>query len=368
MSHRNVKKSLPDYLEGELPLEERARVDAHLEGCEECAREVAEIQQTIRLLRTMPEPEPPPMIAANVMRRIRAGETRPGFFSRIGRTLGAVLEPGFVLPASAVAVAALVVVVLQGPEGIGGLGLGEGAASAPAEIAGAAASFGAIAPPGSAVEYDPSTRSYAAATNDRRFVRDGRASAWTAGASERRSSAGSGWRIEIERSSPPARSGYPNFSLTPRSTAVRGPMLVADHFEANGTARQVAQPRAMGAAESPFVPHSLLRDPGSGGSGGEDPRDVWLARAFSDPVTFSRYIGDRSLAEQELWVSRLADRAESRGLLEDLVEALRASGDGTARWLADDFSAASAERALEHGGPEGPAFEELSAPVSPSDW
>ena len=71
------------------------------------------MQQTIRLLRALPEPEPPPMIAANVMRRIRAGETRPSFFGRIQRALGGVLEPSFVLPASAMAVAALVIFAIQ---------------------------------------------------------------------------------------------------------------------------------------------------------------------------------------------------------------------------------------------------------------
>ncbi len=68
------------------------------------------MQQTIRLLRALPEPETPPMIAANVMRRIRAGETRPSLLERIQRVLGGVLEPSFVLPASAIAVAALVIV------------------------------------------------------------------------------------------------------------------------------------------------------------------------------------------------------------------------------------------------------------------
>ncbi|MEE8167024.1 MAG: anti-sigma factor, partial [Myxococcota bacterium] len=116
MNHADVKHHLADYLEGDLPLDERARVDAHLDGCPECAQEVNEMLQTIRLLHLLPEPETPPMIAANVMRRIRAGETEPGWFERIGRALGSVLEPSFVLPASAIAVAALVVMVVQEPD------------------------------------------------------------------------------------------------------------------------------------------------------------------------------------------------------------------------------------------------------------
>ena len=114
MNHAVVTEHLADYLEGDLALDLRALVDAHLDTCEICGQEVREMQQTIRLLRALPEPETPPLIAANVMRRIRAGETRPNWLERIQRALGGVLEPSFVLPASAIAVAALVIVVIQG--------------------------------------------------------------------------------------------------------------------------------------------------------------------------------------------------------------------------------------------------------------
>ena len=60
MNCTDVKKSLPDYLEGDLSLEARARVDTHLDDCEACIVEVAELEQTILLLRSMPAPETPP--------------------------------------------------------------------------------------------------------------------------------------------------------------------------------------------------------------------------------------------------------------------------------------------------------------------
>ena len=104
MKHADVKKHLADYLEGDLALDHRALVDAHLDKCESCSTEVKEMLQTIRLLRTLPEPELPPMIAANVMRRIRAGESRPGLLQRMSRAVYSILEPSFVLPASAIAV------------------------------------------------------------------------------------------------------------------------------------------------------------------------------------------------------------------------------------------------------------------------
>ena len=81
------------------------------------------------------------------------------------------------------------------------------------------------------------------------------------------------------------------------------------------------------------------RTMGRTSSGGEDPRDVWLARGLDRPVEFARFLGDKTLAEQELWVGRLAERADSRGLLDELVQSLMASGDDAAAWLAKDFSA-----------------------------
>jgi hypothetical protein len=72
---------------------------------------------------------------------------------------------------------------------------------------------------------------------------------------------------------------------------------------------------------------------------GRDPRDAWLALAFEDPAEFARYIAGRNLAEQELWAARLSERAEMRGLLDELLRTLRDSGDPTAVWVADDFSA-----------------------------
>jgi putative heme degradation protein len=70
-----------------------------------------------------------------------------------------------------------------------------------------------------------------------------------------------------------------------------------------------------------------------------DPRDEWLALAVEDPSGFARYIAGQNLAEQELWAARLSERAEARGLLGEFIQALRESGDPTAVWVANDFSA-----------------------------
>lgn len=365
MNHGDVKKYLADYLEGDLGLNRRAVVDAHLDQCEECSREVTEMQQTIRLLRLLPEPETPPMIAANVMRRIRAGESRPGVIQRVLGGFGAIFEPSFVLPASAIAAAALVVMVAQAP-GEGGLGKiwspvspanvaatefpGAGQQAATARLArvvgldSAEASATPLASNSSRTTIRPTGIPAAGAQSD--GIATERMPASDSTAVRRRGDvdamAGSGARASRRTifSDPILAPPIPN-------------ALVPDVYAANRTGRTgFAPPSATfvrdriggGRPGALNVSQRLApRIQGTISSGGEDARDAWLARGLEDPVNFARFIGEKSLAEQELWVARLSERAEARGLLEELVLALRGSRDDTASWLADDFSA-QAER------------------------
>lgn len=77
----------------------------------------------------------------------------------------------------------------------------------------------------------------------------------------------------------------------------------------------------------------------AGHAGREDPRDAWIALGLDRPADFARFLAGKSLAEQELWVERLADRAEARGLLDELVQALEATPSEVAGLLAADFVA-----------------------------
>jgi anti-sigma factor RsiW len=387
VNHADIKKHLAEYLEGDLPIGDRALVDAHLDACDSCAGEVEEMLQTIRLLRTMPEPETPPMITANVMRRIRSGEGQLGFFGRIRRTLGGVLEPGFVLPASAIAAAALVVTVVQSFGGIPGFdgthdsrdGSEErysldrtesSVASLPASIAAdrrgeqRARALRARRASGASNEMDFVARVERRASQSDRTLRIGPVQGMPLIA------AGSGTRIQIkleglglaEESTPqPSRahqisppsggrlftSRSPDGWTTDLSNRISqnssdstspGTLVTAERLGTGDfTTRSGVWPQTVSQRD-------FLTSVGIGATEQSDPRDAWLALGFEDPAEFARYIAGRNLAEQELWAARLSERAEARGLLGDLLEALRASGDPTAAWVADDFSA-QAERA-----------------------
>jgi anti-sigma factor RsiW len=86
------------YVDRELPGRERSELSSHLEECEDCRRDLLELEATVALLRRMPEPEPPPAFAASVMARVRAGEAEPqGWLAR----LEGWLRPAFTVSASA---------------------------------------------------------------------------------------------------------------------------------------------------------------------------------------------------------------------------------------------------------------------------
>ena len=372
MNHAVVTEHLADYLEGDLALDLRALVDAHLDGCRECALEVREMQQTIRLLRALPEPEPPPMIAANVMRRIRAGETRPSFFGRIQRALGGVLEPSFVLPASAMAVAALVIFVIQdGGHVTRGLSWTDGStgqATPQASDAPLAASEPMRASPIATGEIDrnfgASVARELAATP---FPSPGFAPVENAqggnGVAPLAAARREGLRADPDFAVRNPMAGAPWDSQAARRGGNPGPSgasasFFGDPVMAQGLVAEFAGPGATSTtaatttssrvfdAAGTAMPTALSRrTPGAGqglrmeDSGGEDPRDVWLARALENPVEFAHFIARHNLAEQELWVERLSERALSRGLFTELVETLRAAGHDKTSWLADDFSA-----------------------------
>ena len=120
MNHSDIQNRMADYLEGDLSLAKRALFDAHLDACEDCSTELAEMRETIRLLRRLPTPEPPANLTDNVMRRIGEGEGQPELLDRMARWLselsGNLVAPRFAVPVAAL-VAGLAVVLVTGDRG-----------------------------------------------------------------------------------------------------------------------------------------------------------------------------------------------------------------------------------------------------------
>lgn len=115
---RHWKEALGGYALGHLSGEERASVEAHLEGCPACRAEADSLMAVARLLphadpaRFGPAPQPPPELGRRIATTIDAERRsrRRGRRQRIGLGLGGV--------AAAATAAVLAIFVLSGdPEG-----------------------------------------------------------------------------------------------------------------------------------------------------------------------------------------------------------------------------------------------------------
>jgi len=98
VKHSEIRARLSEYLERELPHDERSLVGAHLETCSDCERELRELHATVLLLRGLPEPALPPGLGAAVMARIAQGEGRE---ARIHALFRRAAEPRFAAPLAA---------------------------------------------------------------------------------------------------------------------------------------------------------------------------------------------------------------------------------------------------------------------------
>ncbi len=114
---REWRESLGALALGQLPEEERAALEAHLDGCPECRAEFDSLASVTRLLPLAdPEhfgtaPAPPPFLADQVVATIRAEQRK----SRQGRRLRLGLACSGLT--AAVAAAALAIFVLPGGSG-----------------------------------------------------------------------------------------------------------------------------------------------------------------------------------------------------------------------------------------------------------
>jgi anti-sigma factor RsiW len=59
MNCRTIVELVTDYLEGALPAEERAAIEAHLAGCDGCAAHLEQMRTTIRLTGMLAEEQIP---------------------------------------------------------------------------------------------------------------------------------------------------------------------------------------------------------------------------------------------------------------------------------------------------------------------
>jgi len=313
VNHADVRNHMADYLEGDLPLARRALFDAHLDDCSDCAQEISEMQQTIGLLRSLPEPEVPPHLADNALRRIRNGEANPPWYDHLRSGIETLLSPRVLAPLSAgMLVMGVISWVGESPP----TGEDSNVAAPPTLVQAAVPVAGGGN--GTTIAANRAARRGA-----------GEASRGGSLSGESRLGPSDQWALQLNSLVGGMRRGQgfePPLAEPTRTVQVAGH---ADSYSANNF---------YGAASGqPLVPQQRP----SGLAGQTLPSaDDWLLHAQRSPAAFAAELYQLTLAEQELWVGNLARHAEQEGLLDTLISALQSSQSEQARLLAQDFRAA----------------------------
>ena len=306
MNHSDVRNHMADYLEGDLPLGPRALFDAHLDECAECAAEIAQMRLTIGALRGLPDPEPPPMLVHDVMRRIRLGEANPTWIDRVRVVFDFLLSPKILAPISAAAIAAGVVMGTQplrdfidrggvlNPEAAGG--------SVRIQIAGLPVeAFGQGAEQAPRRALSPGAQMVARSQMFEEQPSRTRFGDWTS------------------QSFPSAGAVAPGIAVASRS----GPMGSSELARGGWT------PSAYLPARAPVTKREWPS------------ADEWLEIVEARPGEFADEMAARSLAEREHWIGSLSRRAVERGRLQPIVHSLRESPNPLAHSLADEMLASA---------------------------
>jgi hypothetical protein len=351
---------MADYLDGELSLDFRALFDAHLDQCDDCSRELTDMRDTIRLLRTLPNPEPPVDLVSDVMQRIADGEAQPNWFERFLDQLSQWVIPRIAIPVTAVA-AALMLTILTGDLSLGDLDLRPAAQQPPPAVA--SVKVAPVRAPSSVLSVSPvAVPSPERANRQLQLFASGRSRLATGSPFDQyEGESRSGrflYRVATDlrgpiRSQP--RDGdvaYRMFSVS--STPIVGPyspatmppslpsVLLGRTDFGSGQLRVRQAPGGITPVKvTRMVP--ATRDGGEALSPGERRRrelDTRLGQLKEDPPGFAQGMAKFSLAEQELWLRELAARAEETGDVGRVMSALEGSGDQDALRLAREFELA----------------------------
>lgn len=309
MNHNEVHSYMADYLEGGLDLTKGALLDAHLDGCEDCRQEFAEMRQTISLLRGLPSPEPPPFFVENVMRRIRDGEGQLRFTERLREWVSSIATPQIALPATALGLGLLMATGVVDPNL---LSLSGDSRVEPERV------VRQVPPP--QLPLSVTTRRPAVAGAPRVTIT--------------LPSAGAVPTVSQVASNEPT----PFYTRrAPRS--IRGavpPLLGSSPGLATPVVNRLS-PQMSAAHGSAFE-----TDGDSTGLSQEERRarelDQRLDRMVRTPAAFAAEFAAYSVAEQEIWLVALAERARETGRGQEALAELRLAGDRSAIQLATALS------------------------------
>jgi hypothetical protein len=84
MECREVQKKLSAYIEKVVSPKQKALIDAHLKGCKQCKRALADLKKAVDYVQKLEEVEPPAWLKQKVMARVRAeAEAKRGVLQKL---------------------------------------------------------------------------------------------------------------------------------------------------------------------------------------------------------------------------------------------------------------------------------------------
>jgi len=84
MECSEVQKRLSAYIEKLVSPKQKALIDAHLKGCKQCKRALADLKKTVDYVQKLEEVEPPAWLVQKVMARVRSeAEAKKGILQKI---------------------------------------------------------------------------------------------------------------------------------------------------------------------------------------------------------------------------------------------------------------------------------------------
>ncbi len=343
MNHAEARSHMPDYLEGDLDLTRCALLDAHLDACEGCSQDFAEMRGTIALLRGLPDPEPPPFMAERVMARIQGGEGHRTVGDHLREFFGALATPQIALPATALGVGLLMATGVVDPTTISWEGFGERPSEALQQVTradGGGQRQLASAWPPPAVARAPKVRIHLPAPT----------SASASDVDGLRSSSSPAQFASSEFGGP-----RPVTRWSPRS--VRSSVLGSNLVGGGGGPLNLSVSNPVGLESRSAFSGSAFRARADASASGAGQR---LDAMIRQPVLFAADFANRSITEQEAWLRSLALEAREQERGAEALASLRAVPDLRARQLATAMAAEL--RRLDHASVALLVPEEAPAP------
>jgi hypothetical protein len=316
---------MADYLEGHLPLGKRALFDAHLDDCSDCLDEIREVQRTITLLRSLPEPEVPAGFSESVMRLVSQREGMGSWLDSLREAINILLGPRVLVPAS-VAMIAIGIVVGSGQVQEALMGVGPDREFAGQVRSTDGAQLAGIPVAGNAGEGEATERSRPSSILQIR-LEPGLVSNSLPGPVRLPS------RQVFELGQSPPLYSILAGERVPGSRAIRGNAFYGLPRASGQTGvLRVATPGQVGHPERPGFATQIRSHEE------QSTVDEWLVRLRRSPDDFVLLLSNSTLAEQELWIANLARHATERGELNDIISTLRESSSEKAKLLAEDFA------------------------------